>query len=78
MGLFQIVQKEALQLSAAVRIGRGSADLLEGQAQVALEHLHPKGLRPTEKALSQALNLPDAELFATKCRHELVDVRRRL
>ena len=39
---FQIVQKAALQLSAAVGIGRGSADLLEGQAQVALEHLRPK------------------------------------
>jgi hypothetical protein len=77
MGPFQILQKDPLELTAIVRPRRSGAGLLERQAQVAPEHFRSKGLRPPEKALRQAFDLPDAELLAPQCRHELVEVRRR-
>jgi len=75
---FQIAQKNPLKLTAPVRLGRGGAALLEGQAEVAAEHFGPKGLGAAEKTLGQAFDLPDAELLAAQCRDEPVDVGRRL
>ena len=54
MGPFQVLQENPLKLAAPVRVRRGGADLLQGQAQVASAHLRPKGLRAAEKALALA------------------------
>jgi hypothetical protein len=78
MSPFQVLQENPLKLAAPVRVRWGGADLLQRKAQVAAEHLRPKGLRASEKALGQTFNLPDAELLAPQCPDELVDVGRRL
>jgi len=54
---FQILQKDPLKLAAIVGIRRGGVDLLEGQVQVAPEHLCSKRVWPSEEALVQTFDL---------------------
>jgi hypothetical protein len=70
--LLQVHQEQALKLAAAVGILRKILKLLQGQVQMASPDLLPEGLRAPEKTLSQLLDLPRTEFFATQGRDELV------
>src|ERR1700730_1133116 len=74
--LLQVAQKQALELTAPVRVVRKILELLQGQSQMPFTDLFPKRLRAPEKAVCQLLNLPGAEFFAAQRRDKLVDGRR--
>jgi hypothetical protein len=73
--LLQIGQKQALELTAPVRVVREILELLQWQSQMPFADLLPERLRAAEKSVRQLLNLPGAEFFATQGSDELVDRR---